>query len=118
MRILIVVFTTLVLIACGHKESPEKAGGYISMNTSGNCTLSIIQPGSLPKISISATACEFPVFGNQHAYVKQCGRLDFVSSTELPSTKALVCTNCEQLAQQYASCPLRVAYTPVLWQVK
>jgi len=88
------------------------------MALGGSCTLTIVQPGNLPMVSIPATDCAFPAVGEQHAFVKECGRIEFVSTSELPSTKALVSTNGPALAQQFATCPLRVPYPPTVWQVK
>lgn len=118
MRILVVATVALVLSACSHKQAPMGPGGYITMASGGSCTLTIVQPGNLPKVSIPATDCAFPTVGDQHAFVKQCGRIEFVPATELPSTKALVSTNARVLAQQFAACPLRVPYPPTVWQVK
>src|SRR5690625_1211715 len=118
MRIFAVAVAALLIVGCTQKQAPLTPGGYITMTSGGNCTLTIVQPGNLPKVAIPATKCEFKSVGSQHAFVKHCGRIDFTPTTELPGTKALVAAYEPLLAQQSASCPLRVPHPPTIWHLR
>ena len=117
MRFFLLVAIMVFVTGCSKNEEAKLPGGYIQMAERGKCTLVVVQGGDLPELRIDATDCEFGASGEKRAFVDKCGRIEFVPASAMPSTDAMICSNCEILSAQSAECRMRMTNPPLLWKV-
>ena len=119
MRSLIFVVLMLAMTLAFSKSTKDKEpGGYIEVSEGGSCVLRVIQKKGMSEVVLRATECMFKDKNHMQANVGNCGKLEFSFALSVPGTESLVCTNCELLASQSASCPLRMPYPAEKWIVE